>query len=124
MAQLTFQQAVERVTLEKRWAFAFCPFTDESTPRTNVHSAGANIFVLVHGPDHALRPNQRPEYRVHYVGGRYGTRGLAREEYSPRNVPLEAREANYRLLQRFDEAALYNELKIIHCELQRWAEPL
>ena len=124
MAQLTFQQAVVRVTLEKRWAFALCPFTDESTPRTNVHPPGANIYVLVHGPDDVLRHNERPEYRVHYVGGRYGTLSLAREDYSPRNVPLEAQKANYRLLQRFDEAMLHDELQIIHRELQLWAEPL
>lgn len=122
MPQLTFQEAVERVRNEKGAAFAYCPFTHERATLADVDPLGANLYVVAHCSGHESRPNENPEYYVHYIGGRYRTTSLARERYWPENVPLEARKATYRFLRKFDEAVLRGDLQTIHRELQRSAE--
>ena len=122
MPPLSFEQAVERLMQEKGAAFAFCPYTDEAAGRTNDQFAGANVFVIAYCREHDARPDAHPEYWLHYVGGRYGTVSLARERYRPEQVPLEAREATYRLLPELDEAALRGELQAMHRELQLSAD--
>lgn len=124
MPQLSFQQAVERVRKEKGAAFAFLPIADERSPRKNVDSVGANLFVLAHCASYEAQPEQNPEYYVHYVGGLYRTASLARERYRPDEVPLEAREASYRFLYGFNETLLSGELQAIHHELELLAEPV
>ena len=124
MPPLNYQQAVERVRQEKGAAFAFCPYTDEAAGRTNDQFAGANIFVLAYCREHDARPDAQPEYWLHYVGGRYGTATPPRERFRPEQVPLEAKQATYRLLPALDEAVLRGELQAVHRELQLLAETL
>lgn len=122
MPELNFREAIERVRQREGAAYAFCPFTDETTVRTEVGGAGANLYVIARSPDHELQLGEHPEVCIYYVGGRYGTTFLARETYWPGKVPREAQAASYRPLKEFDKAVLCNELQIIHRELQRWME--
>jgi len=124
MPQLPFYEAVERVRNEKGAAFAYCPFTHERVTLADVDPLGANLYVLAHCSDHESRPNENPKYCVYYIGGRYRTSSLVRERYWTGSVPLEAREATYRFLRKFDEAMLRGDLQAIHRELQRSAESL
>ncbi len=124
MPELSFRQAVERVRKEKGAAFAFCPIADERTPRKNVDSVGANLFVVAYCAGHEAQPEQNPEYYVRYIGGFYRTASLAREKYLPDEVPQEAREASYRFLYGFNETLLNGELRAIHHELELLAEPV
>ena len=122
MPPLNFAQAVERMMQEKGAAFAFCPYTDEAAGRTKDQFAGANIFVLTYCREHGARPDAYPEYWLHYVGGRYGTATPPRERFRPERVPLEAKQATYRLLPELDEAVLRGELQAVHRGLQLLAE--
>jgi hypothetical protein len=122
MPELSFREAVERVMRQEGAAFAFCPYTDETTVRTHGEGAGANLFVIACRPAREPQPGGRPECCIYYVGGRYGTTSLARETYRLEEAPREAREASYFLLKEFDEAVLRNELGIIRRELLRRAE--
>lgn len=120
-ALLDFRQAVERLGRHGGAAFALCPFADETTSRAEPGRAGANLYVITEAPaDEPRREN--PDYRVYYVGGRYGTTSLARETYRPFTVPLEAQQAKYRPLKEFSETLLHGDLKNIHQELTRRAQ--
>jgi len=118
---LDFRQVVERVRQQRGAAFAFCPFADETTDRTDADHAGANLYVIAEYPAHELPRGEHPDYCVYYVGGRYGTTSLARETYRPHNVPREAQAANYRPLKEFNEALLRNDLQNSPHELKRRA---
>lgn len=121
MPLLDFREAVERVRQQKGAAFAFCPFADETTDRTDADRAGANLYVIAQCPAHELPRGEQSDYYVYYVGGRYGTTSLARETYRPGKVPREARETNYRPLKEFNETLLRNDLQNIHRELEQRA---
>jgi hypothetical protein len=122
MPLLSFPQAVERVRTEKGAAFAFCPIADARNSDRNRGCVGANLFVLAHCVDSERQQN--PEYCVHYVGGLYRSSSLVRERYRSDQVPLDAREAHYRFLRRFDETMLDGELQTIRNELRLQAEEL
>ena len=119
---LSFAQAVERVMQEKSAAFASCPYADEAATLANDQGAGANIYVLAYCREHRAKPEAHPEYWLHYVGGRFGTATPPRESYRPEQVPLEARQATYRLLPELNEAILRGELWSIHRALHVLAE--
>ena len=122
MPPLSFARAVERVTQEKSAAFAFCPYVDEAAAFANDRITGANIYVLTRCREHGARPDAHPEYWLHYVGGRFGNATPPRERFRPDQVPLEAKQAMYRLLPELSEAMLRGELWSIHRALQLLAE--